>query len=338
MSLQQAIRAGDYTTAVDLIRKGADIHLRGADGFTALMTAAGLGLPDLVEQLLGAGVDVHAVEPQMGAGALHLAAQSGNPDVIRLLIDHGAFIDQQSPILGNTALIDAVLYRSEDAVQMLLTRGARTEIRNHWQQTALELAEAEGLEKIADLIKDRKASDAERIRSNSLIAAVKAGDISQIKRLISEGADIEEQAPATGSVDDFYTSLAIACREGNAGIVRLLLAAGADPRRPIGLMQGTALHEASYFGHSHVVRELVRGDRAAGMPGPDLSAQGPYNGLTALHDAVWHGHVETAQVLIASGSPLVIKTHTGHTPKELAVRYGYDELARRLGEAERAQP
>src|SRR3546814_10651470 len=114
------------------------------------MTAAGLGLPELVDQRLGAGADVNAVEPRMGASALHLAAQSGNPHVVRLLIDRGAFIDQQSPILGNTALIDAVLYRSEEAVQLLLRRGARTEIRNHWQQTALELAEAEGLEKIAD--------------------------------------------------------------------------------------------------------------------------------------------------------------------------------------------
>src|SRR3546814_6488248 len=101
----------------------------------------------------------------------------------------------------------------------------------------------------------------------------------------------------------------IACLEGDASIVRLLLAAGADPKRSIGLMQGTSLHEASYFGHSHVVRELVSADRAAGMPGSDLSAQGPYNGLTALHDAVWQGHVETAQVLIASGSPLALKTH-----------------------------
>src|SRR3546814_900309 len=146
MGLQQAMRAGDYATAADLIREGVDLHLRCADGFTALMTAAGLGLPELVDQLLGAGADVNAVEPRMGASALHLAAQSGNPHVVRLLIDRGAFIDQQSPILGNTALIDAVLYRSEEAVQLLLRRGARTEIRNHWQQTALELAEAEGLE------------------------------------------------------------------------------------------------------------------------------------------------------------------------------------------------
>ena len=162
MSLQNAIRTGDYATAAYLIRRGADLNHRGADGLTALMTAAGLGLPDVVNQLLVAGADVNAIEPQMGATALHIAAQSGNPEVIGLLLDRGAFVDQQSPILGNTALIDAVLYKNEDAVQVLLLRGARTAIRNHWQQTALELAEAEGLERIADLIKERVASDDDR--------------------------------------------------------------------------------------------------------------------------------------------------------------------------------
>src|SRR3546814_2477177 len=134
----------------------SNLQLRCAASFTALMTAACLGLPELVDQLLGTGADVNEVVPLMWASVLHRAALSGNPHIVRLLIDRGTFIDQQSPILGNTALIDAVLYRSEEAVQLLLRRGARTEIRNHWQQTALELAEAEGLEKIAGL--DRKST------------------------------------------------------------------------------------------------------------------------------------------------------------------------------------
>lgn len=76
----------------------------------------------------------------MGATALHKAAQGGNGDVVSQLLDHGAFIDQQSPSLGNTALMDAVLQKQPEAVHVLLRRGARTDVRNHWHQTAVELA------------------------------------------------------------------------------------------------------------------------------------------------------------------------------------------------------
>jgi len=298
------------------------------------MIAAGMGPPQLIEQLLAAGADVLAIESRMGATALHKAAQSGKVDIIQLLLDHGAFIDQQSAILGNTPLIDAVLYKHVDAVRLLLGRGARTAIRNHWQQTALDLAKSDGHDAMADLIKAREKSDADQVRSLSLIAAVKARDMGEIERLITMGADVEERTPIIGSLDDDYTPLGIAARAGNADIVRLLVAAGADPGCPIGLMRGTSVHEASYFGHAHIVRVLIS---KAWLANPLLSAQGPYNGFTPLHDAVWHGHVEAARVLIELGAPLNLKTHAGQTPRELAVLYGYEELAQLLVDAEAMQ-
>lgn len=126
------------------------------------MIASGLGQAQMVDLLLTAGADVLALEPRMGATALHKAAQSGNADVIGLLLDHGSFIDQQSPILGNTPLMDAVLQKHEKVVRLLLQRGARTTIRNHWRQTALELAQHDGLDAIARLIEARDEADAER--------------------------------------------------------------------------------------------------------------------------------------------------------------------------------
>jgi len=132
MPLEAAIRAGDLAGTTDLLRSGADANRRGPDGLTPLMIASGLGQPQMAEILLTAGAEVLAVEPRMGATALHKAAQSGNADVIGLLLDHGSFIDQQSPILGNTPLMDAVLHKQEGAVRLLLKRGTRITIRNHW--------------------------------------------------------------------------------------------------------------------------------------------------------------------------------------------------------------
>lgn len=68
----------------------------------------------------------------------------------------------------------------------------------------------------------------------------------------------------------------------------------------------------------------------------ELDAQGALNGLTPLHDAVWHGHLEVVKILVAAGSPLHLRTHAGHTARELAVLYGYEDLAVFLADAERS--
>ena len=336
MTLEAAIQAGDLAAATNLVRSGVDVNCFTPEGLTPLMIASGLGHSQMVDLLLTAGAQVLAVEPRAGATALHKAALSGNPDVVGLLLDHGAFIDQQSPILGHTALMDAVVYKHEDVVRLLLKRGARTVIRNHWHETALEIARRDGLDTIARLIEARNAADDDQVRAQTLVPAIKAGDLEQVERLITAGAAVNERLPMVGSPDDDYTPLAIAAREGHADIVRALLEAGANPRGVIGLFRGTALHEACYFGHAAVIRVMTDKRERAGTRAPELDAQGAYNGMTPLHDAVWHGHLEAARVLVDAGHLLDLRTHAGLTPRELAVLYGYDDLAHFLAEAERA--
>jgi len=335
MSLHAAIRAGDLPAAGELLRSGADPDHRDPEGLTPLMIAAGRGQSYMVSLLLAAGADVLALDPRMGATALHKAAQSGNADVIGFLLDRGAFIDQQSPVLGNTPLIDAVLHRQNGAVALLLARGARTTIRNYWDQSALDIARTDGVQGIVRLIEDRIDADAARVGALALVAAVKAGDRAAVERLVAAGANLDEQVPVVGSLDDHYTPLGIAAREGHIEIARLLLDAGADPTRMIGLMGGTALHDATYFGHVDIVRLLAeprRGARAL----PELDAQGAYNGLSALHDAVWQKHADVAQVLCDAGARRDLEGHTGMTPRALALHYGYDDIAGLLSAPGRA--
>jgi uncharacterized protein len=337
MNLEASIRGADLSGATDLLRSGADPNRRDAEGLTPLMIASGYGQPQMVELLLTAGADVLAIDPRAGVTALHKAALSGNPDVIGLLLDHGAFIDQQSPILGHTALMDAVVYKHVQAVSILLNRGARTVIRNHWQETALELARRDGLDEIVGLIARKNDADEQAIQQLPFAAAIEAGDFGEIERLIRAGADVNARLPMRGRPNDDYTPLAIAAREGRADAVRALLEAGANPRRIIGLFRGTALHEASYFGHADVIRTLMAGHERPGILRSELEAQGAYNGMTPLHDAVWHGHLEAARALIDAGHRLDLRTHAGLTPGELAGLYGYDELAHVLADAERKQ-
>ncbi len=69
----------------------------------------------------------------------------------------------------------------------------------------------------------------------------------------------------------------------------------------------------------------------------ELDAQGAYNGMSPLHDAVWHGHLETARALVEAGHPLDLRTHAGLTPRELAAHYGYADLVGLLANAEEAR-
>lgn len=335
MTLADAIRAGDRAAVAEQLRAGADPNERDPDGLTPLMVASGYGEPQIVELLLDAGADVLAVEPRMGATALHKAAQSGDAAAIALLLDRGAFIDQQSPILGNTPLIDAVLYKNEAAVRTLLDRGARTGTANHWRQTALELARSDGLQTIARLIEARIDTDADRLRAMPLVAAVKAGDAAEVERLIAAGAAVYARVPVMGSPDDDYTPLGIAAREGHAEIARILLRAGADPCRVTGLYRGTPVHEASYFGHLDVLSLLLDRSRQRETSPIPLDAQGPYNGMTALHDAVWHGHAEAARLLVEARARLDLRSHAGRTAREDAVAYDYSAIADLLAAAER---
>lgn len=334
LALEASIRAGDLAAVIDLLRSGTDANGRGPEGLTPLMIASSLGQPQMVDILLTSGADVLAVEPRMGAMAIHKAAQSGDTDVTGLLLDHGSFVDQQSPVLGNTPLIDAVLHKHQDVVRLLLERGARTSIRNHWNQTALELAQDEGLDAIARLIEERNETVAAHVHTLTLISAIKTGDLGEVKQRIASGVPVDERVPVVGSFDDDYTPLGIAVREGHTDMVRVLLEGGADPRRVIGLMKGTPVHEAAYFGRAEVLRALTEKSGRVGAPTIDIDAQGPYNGLTALHDAAWHGHLEAARVLVGAGARLDLMTHAGLTPRGMAHLYGYEDLAAFLGEAE----
>lgn len=309
-------------------KRKAPVGQMEGDRFTPLMLASAMGDDSAVDKLLRAGANAIAIEPRMGLTALHLAAQSGGREVIDLLLDHGAFIDQQTPTLGHTALLDAVLYRHEAAVRALLVRGANTAIRTHYGMTALDHARGDRLTPLIQLIEAEEQRRALAATAQKLMAAIKANDVAAVRGLLAAGAPVDGRTLAMGTLDDDYTPLGLAARDGQVEIVAVLLDAGADIRQLNGPMRATAGHEAGYMGNADVARLLTR--HCSGARALDINAQGDYNGYTALHDAVWRGHLETAQVLIEAGADPSLKSHAGQTAYQLARRHGHEDLARLL--------
>src|SRR4051812_38045614 len=305
--LRTAIEENDLPTADALIRRGADVNRRSPLARTPLMIASGLGSVQMVDKLLAAGADVHAIDSSMGASALHFAAQGGVVDVAGMLLDAGAFINLQSATVGLTPLINAIWAKQVPMVRYLLERGAAIDVKTHlggataWDFIGDNVLWTAGFtnpereawgRQIRELLEAQKQKDERALAQQKLMAAVQAGDLKAVRSAIAAGADVNAKSPVLVNGNDGQTPLLVASFLGHAEIVRALLEAGANPRINDYLLKATPVHKAAYAGRPEALMAL----REHG--GGEINAQGPYNGYTAMHDAVWHGHPDALAVIL----------------------------------------
>ncbi len=317
-ALSEAARRGDLEGVRKLLADGTSPDAKDADGYTPLIQSAARGHRGVVELLLAEGADPFILDSRVYSSALHRAAQSTDPEIAVLLVRHGAPIDLQSPLNGHTALIDAAWHKRAAVVAALLDAGADLDLRGRLGYTALDIARRDGIEEIAALIETRASRIRETIDEQRLMAAVEAGDAVAVTAELEAGGDVNALSPSG------FTPLMVASQNGDAAIVRLLLAAGASARIVDPLMKATPGHKAGYRGHADVARVLLEESDL------EVDAQGPYNGYTALHDAVWHGHAEAALAFVEGGARLDVEGLDGRTPLDMAVEYGYGEIAAML--------
>jgi ankyrin repeat protein len=147
-----------------------------------------------VKNMLVATINPNQINPIGGEPGLVLAVRERSMRVFEVLLAHPATRLETPAINGNTALMMAAFKGNMPAVQALLAKGARID-RPGW--TALHYAAAGGADDIARL-------------------------------LIKRGANIDPTSPLESGK---YTPLMMAAREGKESTVRVLLDAGADPRR-----------------------------------------------------------------------------------------------------------
>ena len=249
--LQIAAHYRRANTAKILIKYGADVHTKGASGWTLLHDAARRNKSEIARILLDSGVDVN-VRTKNGCTPLHEAASAGHIEVAKVLVEYGANL-----------------------------RATRNHGRSHLAHSApLVYAARYGGTKVLSFLLSATADDdfqVTRIWPAAMLAAAHEGHENEVDLLLNKGVDVNSKDPKTGG-----TALHIASRTGRGkfsiDLVELLIAKGADLNaKNVDLM--TPLHTAARYGNKDMVRILV--DNSANMY---IRAK---NGKTPLEMATW---------------------------------------------------
>ena len=313
-ALAWAVHWDDLATADLLLGAGADVDAANDLGVTPLMLAGLNGSVPMVDLLLRAGADPNAARPA-GGTALMMAARSGDATVLRRLIAAGADLDAATSS-GHTALMWAVAERHTRAVTLLAEVGtdvqartavytprARTIVREANVLSRFEAVNPAGLPRDGDRDPPRPEGG-----FTPLLYAILAGDASNVRVLLSAGANVDDAGP------DGVTGLMLALIKRHEETALLLLDAGADPSPAEAGF--AALHLASATGSLTVAEALL----ARGAD-PDVRLQRPQRLTNAFEIGVF----------TSPGSGRL--TQIGSTPFMVAAKSADARMMRLLAEA-----
>jgi ankyrin repeat protein len=328
-SLMAAVIDGDLDLAQQAIEAGASLDRYDWNlSYSPLGMAIDRGHLDLVRCLLAAGANPHC--GSTATTALGLAAESGEVEIIQMLLPRG--VDVNTPVGqdGWTALLSAIKNGHRSVVQLLVTAGANVNIWSRGETPVLLAAKCEEREiyqylyplvnTAIRLCADRdgehllQATQKRRIRQQNrpvekFIEMAAVGNIEEVNRAIEIGIEIDELG-AQG-----HTALMAAADRGHRSIVKILLAAGADPNllsddEGLGVgMTAMMLAAGSFFASNRqqIVRLLIDS-------GADVNQRGA-GGKTAIFYAALagSGYADCVETLITAGANLDLHNDRGHT-------------------------
>jgi ankyrin repeat protein len=161
--------------------------------------------------------------------------------------------------------------------------------------------------------------------SQEVFAAARAGDATQIKRLLAAGAD------PNAADDGGETALMHAAQAGHLAAVEVLIAAGADinAASPLGW---TALAKAAYNGETE--RGYVEVVEVLADGGAAVDAR-IFFGITPLMLAAGGGDAAVVEWLINNGADVLATNEGGRTARLMAHDKFYVDVINLLTEAER---
>ena len=341
--LMTAARTGRPDVLAALLRHGADLKAREHwYGETALMWAAAENHTDAITVLVEAGADVNersrllevprrrsgqSILPLGSWTPLMYAARQGVPrGSARRSLALGADLNLTDPD-GATALVVAIINANYDVAAALVEKGADPNIGDKEAKMAALYAAVD---------MDRLAIGHGRPNpkpSGGLTA------VDLIKQLLAHGADPNARLAAplfqrhhTGgdrALGEGSTPFMRAAKSGDVAVMRLLLAAGADPKltqpnqaNALMLAAGLGWRDGSPAAPSYdqgSEKDAIEAIKLCMESGLDINAT-TNTGDTALHAAIsGRGAVSIVRFLVENGADLMAKNKQGRTPLEAAV-------------------
>lgn len=192
-ALHYAVRGGNGTALMELIRLGIDAKRPGAKGATPIVLAADLGYAGFVQALIPfSNIEKGDAE---GFTALLRAAQNGRLDIVRNMVAAGADISAKTGE-GDGVLELAAKANAPELLAWLLD-----------EKRIAPTARAVSQLVIAGNVPTLQAMVAHgaRLRDEHLAVAVKRGDFPMVKYLVNMGMDVNAE------------SVLKVCREGGSG-------------------------------------------------------------------------------------------------------------------------
>jgi ankyrin repeat protein len=334
-----AASRGDRAEIERLLKGGADVNARQADGATALQWAAYRGDAKLVEMLLQAGAKP-GLANRNGATPLWLAATHGDAAVIEALLKGGADANEALP-LGRRPLMLAARSGSVEAVRALLGHGADVNATETERGTSalMQAADQGHADVLRELIRRgaNVAATSRPVQRDGRTAAL--GNSEDPRRAVRQqniAALCESEQP---DLDEVRRQRVILLGPGQRALPDADLCKGIT-RRGLGFVTVAGAGGTAGAGAGGVFEEGAEGDQALdenGNPVEDTSgARRPRQrepdggGLTALVYAARAGSIEAARELLQGGANVNQTTRYGWSPLLAATQNQNYQMAKFL--------
>ncbi len=222
-----------------------------------LFEAAEKGLTDDVKTLLSEGASVEARD-RFGNTALLLAALSGKYHTVQALIDAGSVVNHQN-LIGSTAVYRAAKGGRKRAVKALLAAGADINLPNKKSLTPIIAAAYSGNVRLVKLFLEKGADPTviDTYGKSAVVYAAGRGFHSIVATLLDTGIDVNKRYGNDLTVLMWAAGFSndVPPKDGEE-TVRMLLDRSAD----VTLRDNrgwTALSTAAYRNHDGVIRQLI---------------------------------------------------------------------------------
>jgi len=314
--LMRCARTGSAEAVKALLSHGAEANAKDNElGQTALMWAVAQKHPEAAQALIEGGADVHA-HSSGGFSPLLFAARVGDTKSAELLLAAGANVNEVGP-QGMTPVVLASASGQEDVGILLLGKGADANAKDEYGATALHYAVTKGITSLNGVRYANYVSYLFRPSEPHLVEAL-------LKHGANPNVQLEKAPPFGGGGSPATvgaTPFLLAAASPDVNVMRLLSAAGADPK----ITSKTGLTPLMVAAGAARGQDLSEDEKAIALEGVKLAIElgGDVNaanedGLTALHGAAANGADNVVQFLVSKGARLNARDKYQQTPLSIA--------------------